>query len=97
MVVDDLTRAQGEAVEAHCRERGAWPVRLRVSAHGLFRRRDRLELVLRVVVDGQHLLSDDAQWDAGAWSMQPHLLDPLADAVLVLVEDLPQGFTMRAT
>ncbi len=48
-------------------------------------------------VDHDHVLSDDADGDADAWLMRPHLLRPLAEALLVLGEDLPQGFTFRAT
>lgn len=47
--------------------------------------------------DGRHLLSDDAEWDAPAWAMQPDFLAPLAGAIRVLGELLPQGFTFRAT
>jgi hypothetical protein len=46
---------------------------------------------------GRHLLSDHATWDAPAWAMEPDLLPPLAEAVRVLGEELPQGFSLRAT
>ena len=44
--VDDLTQAQGELVELHCRERSTWPVRLRVSGKGAVRRRQHRELTM---------------------------------------------------
>src|SRR6266545_468733 len=44
-----------------------------------------------------HLLSDEAEWDAPAWAMEPELLPPFAEAVRVLGEELPQGFALRAT
>lgn len=47
--------------------------------------------------DGRHLLSVHAEWDAPAWAMEPDLLPPLAQAVRVLGEELPQGFSLRAT
>ena len=44
-----------------------------------------------------HLLSDEAEWDAPVWAMQAELLPPLAEAIRVLGEQLPQGFAFRAT
>jgi hypothetical protein len=97
--VEGLTDEQGRAVEAKCRERGAWPVRFAL------RRRRRFALFgpraagpgLRMPenVGDRHLLSDAAEWDAPA--MEPELLPPFAEAVRVLGEELPQGFALRAT
>ena len=45
----------------------------------------------------RHLVTDDAEWDAIAWTMDPELLPALAEAMRVLGEKLPQGFALRAT
>jgi hypothetical protein len=100
--VEGLTEEQGRAIEARCRERGAWPVRFRPP------RRRRIALLGPREVgptlsmpeqldSGRHLLSDHATWDAPAWAMEPDLLPLLAEAVRVLGDELPQGFSLRAT
>jgi hypothetical protein len=48
-------------------------------------------------LDDRHLLSDEAEWDAPAWAMEPDLLPALAEAIRVLGDELPQGFSLRAT
>jgi hypothetical protein len=100
--VEGLTEDQGRMIEARCRERGAWPVRfspLRRRRLALFGPREvGPTLSMPEQLDRErHLLSEHAEWDAPAWAMQPDLLPPLADAVRVLGEELPQGFTLRAT
>jgi hypothetical protein len=100
--VEGLTEEQGRAIEAKCRERGAWPV-------GFMPRRRRRFAVFNPrwvgpalsmpeqSDSGLHLLSDAADWDAPAWAMEPELLAPLAEAMRVLGDELPQGFALRAT
>jgi len=48
-------------------------------------------------VGGHHLLTDEAEWDAPAWDMDPQLLPLLAATIDVLADALPQGFAFRAT
>jgi hypothetical protein len=99
--VGRLTEEQGRAVEAKCRERGAWPVRFaprRRRRFALFGPREAAPaLRMPENVGDRHLLSDAAEWDAPAWAMEPELLPPFAEAVRVLGEELPQGFALRAT
>jgi hypothetical protein len=99
--VEDFTEAQGRAVEATCRERGAWPIRFvppRRHRVALFGRHD-VGPTLRMPeqLGDRHLLSDEAEWDASALAMEPDLLPALADAIRVLGGELPQGFSLRAT
>lgn len=98
--VDGLTTRQGHAIEAACRQRGAWPVWCRppVRRRTLFGPRIRpLELYLPDADGGRDLLTDDAEWDAPSWAMEPDLLPRLAATIHVLDEHLPQGFAFRAT
>jgi len=100
LAVEGLTTEQGRAVEAECRRRSAWPVSLVVGRRrfGLLRPCETgPSLVMPEQVDGRHLLSDDADWDAPAWRTDPELVAPLAEAIRVLGDELPQGFTLRAT
>ena len=48
-------------------------------------------------VSGLMRVSDAAKWDAPAWAMTPELLPSLAEAVRVMGDPPPQGFTLRAT
>lgn len=98
--VDGLTTQQGQAIEATCRQRGAWPVRFKPPRRRftlLGPRNDPPELSLPDAENGRHLLSDHADWDAPAWAMEPDLLPRLAATIHVLDEQLPQGFALRAT
>lgn len=45
----------------------------------------------------RHLLTDHAEWDAGAWDMHRELLPLLADTLQLLCDRLPHGFVLRAT
>lgn len=102
LIVDELTEEQGRTVERVCQERDAWPV------HYAPRRRRRWAIfgprevgpalwMPEQLDKGHHLLSDEAEWDAPAWAMEPELLPRFAEAIRILGEELPQGFTLRAT
>ncbi|HEX5979968.1 MAG TPA: hypothetical protein VFY52_02660 [Thermoleophilaceae bacterium] len=100
--VDGLTEEQGRAIAKACRDRGAWPIEFlprRRRRLGVFRPKEGgPRLSMPDGLDGdRHLLTDDAEWDAIAWTMQPELLPALAEAIRVLAEKLPQGFALRAT
>jgi hypothetical protein len=41
------------------------------------------------------LLSDDADWNATAWSMRDEVLDPLKRTLMWLASELPNGFTVE--
>ena len=91
-----LTPEQARVVEGRCRAQAAWPVQARAVRRGVLRRLTDWVLHMPAEVSGEDLLSDDAEWDADAWRLQPHLLTPLATAVRVLGCELPQGFTFSA-
>ena len=98
--IEGLTDAQGRAIERKCRERDAWPIEYLPPCEKRvwFRRRSfGPGLWLPESLNGRHLLSDEAIWDAPAWAMEPDLLRPFADAMRVLGEEVPQGFDFRAT
>ena len=99
--VDGLTEDQGRTIEARCRQPGMWPVRFRPSHRrrfAVFGPREAGPTISMPDTDnGRHLLSADAVWDAPAWAMEPDLLPRLAQTVAVLGEELPQGFSLRAT
>jgi hypothetical protein len=98
--VAGLTERQGRAVEAACRARGAWPVFIARRRRLLGRPRpDEPAWLLWMPSkrDGRNLLTDEATWDAPAWDMEPELLPSLAETIRVLVDELPQGFTLHAT
>jgi hypothetical protein len=102
LTVNDLTDDQGLAVETRCHDRAGWPVTF-VPRHrrrlALFGSREVGPMLLMSDrgSDGELLLSDDADWDAQAWAMEPALLPSVAETVRILGEELPQGFILRAT
>ena len=96
--VEDLTEAQGRAIEAACAEPGAWPLRYAPS------RRRRLALFgPRQTAPGlwvpneQDLLADEADTDMPSWAMEPAARRRFAETIEVLGRELPQGFSLRAT
>jgi hypothetical protein len=102
LAVEGLTDEQGRRVEEKARERATWPI------HYAPRRRRRFAVFGPRAVgpalwmpeqraDGQDLLGDEAMWDAPAWEMEWSVLPSFADAIRVLGEELPQGFTLWAT
>lgn len=93
--VPDLAWEQADAVERACREPGHWPV---VAGPRSRRRREQPPtLWMPEALDGRHLLSDEADWEAPAWDMDRDLLRLLAATIGTLAEHLPQGFAFRAT
>src|SRR4051812_26389645 len=98
--VERLTAEQAQAVEIACRRRKAWPIRSAPPRRGSTLGHPRHagpELRMPDRDDsGNELLSDQATWDAPAWKMEPTLLPSFAEAIRVLGEELPQGFTLRA-
>jgi len=101
--VEGLSHGQGAIVEASARERGTWPVyfsprHCRRYFSILGRREAGPVLWMPEQLDSdRHILSEDAQWDSPAWKMEPALLPSLGQAVRLLGEVLPQGFSFRAT
>jgi hypothetical protein len=95
--VDDLGEEQAQMIERLCGE-NAWPVLLhrRRRFFGLLRGGE-VELYVPDALGDQHILTDDAMWDADAWEMEPSLLPLLADTIRILGEAVPQGFSFRAT
>jgi hypothetical protein len=61
----------------------------------LFRRR-RPTIWIESQHGADHLLADDAEWDAPTWSMTPSLLPRLVVTIRCLSEQLSAGFTFFA-
>ncbi len=96
--VEGLSEAQGRAIEAACAEPGAWPLRyapLRRRRLALFGPRQTVPGLW--VPDEQDLLADDADTDMPSWAMEPAARRRFAETIEVLGQELPQGFSLRAT
>lgn len=95
--VGDLTEEQARAVAMSCARRGAWPlqVALRPRWRRALRRR-RMPAARLWVPREQDLLSDEATTGAPTWAMDPGARDRFADSIVVLGEEVPQGFSLRA-
>ncbi len=100
--VDGLTDDQGAAIERASTQRDTWPIRFAE------RRRRRFALFGPRIVgpslwmpeefeSGQHVLTDATAWDEPTWDMDPELVPKLAEAIRLLGELVPQGFSFRAT
>jgi hypothetical protein len=99
--VSDLTPEQGRAIEEACQARQAWPLAF-VAARSrkrLLRSREASPAVLEIPeeVEGRHLLSDAAEWDAPAWDFERNVRPRLAETLRILGEHLSQGFVFRAS
>ena len=96
-----VTPEQGEAVEAACRQRDAWPIHYIRGGRRkrLLRKPKRTEphLWMPDAIDGRYLLSDQADWDQPFWDLEPEFRPKLAEAFRILGEFVPQGFKFRAT
>ncbi len=100
LTIEGATPEQGEAVEAACRQRNAWPIEYFSGGiqKRLFRKPRLAEPSLRMPedIDGRHLLSDEADWDQRSWDLEPELRPKLAETFRILGKLIPQGFSFRA-
>jgi len=97
----DLDEPRGLAAQAAARERGAWPLhyvpgRVERRWYGIHKSFPP-ELWLPTDVDGAPILSPGDQRDQPTLGMNPVLLPRLAQAIAVVAEVFPGGFTFRAT
>lgn len=99
--IEGVTPKQGEAVEAPCRARDAWPIgytRRRMKDR-ILRKPKYVEPALWVpdAVEGRYLISDQADWEQRFWDLAPEFRRELAESFRILDEFVPQGFKFRAT
>jgi len=93
--VPGLTWTQVDELVLAVADSEGWPVG--AAPRRRWGREQAPALLLLDASGDRQLLSDDAEWDAEAWSMDRELLPRLATTLRLLCERLPQGFAFRAT